>query len=164
MGDIIELLLELAEAHRHGNTRTLPPVTTAEVLERAVQEIRHSRHQEERAVAGAVALRKQLEDLRAEIGGEEVPVPAVGAGAEALAVLLRCRRGLQDCTHCPATSCVDNRSPEALYLQDLKAAAGEYLVPLPEPGTTVAKLLSANVLLRRKNEELRRKAGRSSGD
>ena len=34
--------------------------------------------------------------------------------------------------------------------KDLEDAAGELLVELPEPGTVTAKLLSANVLLRRK--------------
>jgi len=40
--------------------------------------------------------------------------------------------------------------------QDLKDAAGDLPVELPEPGTPMAKLLSANVLLRRENEKLRR--------
>lgn len=39
--------------------------------------------------------------------------------------------------------------------RDLEEAAGDLPVELPEPGTVVAKLLSANVLLRRENERLR---------
>lgn len=39
--------------------------------------------------------------------------------------------------------------------KDLKDAAGELLVDIPEPGSTTAKLLSANVLLRRENEKVR---------
>lgn len=39
--------------------------------------------------------------------------------------------------------------------QDLHDAAGELLVSLPEPGTTEAKLLSANVLLRQEVERLK---------
>lgn len=37
---------------------------------------------------------------------------------------------------------------------DFAEAAGEFLVPMPEPGTPTAKLLSANVLLRRDNARL----------
>lgn len=37
---------------------------------------------------------------------------------------------------------------------DLKAAAGDLPVPMPEPGTDMARLLSANVLLRRRVSEL----------
>jgi hypothetical protein len=39
--------------------------------------------------------------------------------------------------------------------KDIEDAAGEYLVDLPEPGTPVAVLLSANILMRRENERLR---------
>lgn len=39
--------------------------------------------------------------------------------------------------------------------QDLKDAAGELMVPMPEPGTDMAKLLSANVLLRQREARLR---------
>ncbi len=40
--------------------------------------------------------------------------------------------------------------------QDLKDAAGELVVPMPEPGTDMAKLLSANVILRQREERLRK--------
>lgn len=36
------------------------------------------------------------------------------------------------------------------YLADLEAAAGELKIPVPEPGSDLAKLLAANVLLRRR--------------
>jgi hypothetical protein len=39
--------------------------------------------------------------------------------------------------------------------EDLRLAAGELLVPIPEPGSDMSRLLSANVLLRRENERLR---------
>lgn len=39
----------------------------------------------------------------------------------------------------------------AAHEADLAAAAGELLVPVPTPGTDAAKLLTANVLLRREN-------------
>lgn len=38
----------------------------------------------------------------------------------------------------------------AQYRQDLKDAAGKLAVPMPEPGTDMAKLLRANVLLRQR--------------
>lgn len=41
---------------------------------------------------------------------------------------------------------------------DLLEAAGELLIPIPQPGTTEAKILSANVLLRNKLAILRPKA------
>lgn len=166
MGDITELLIELAAAFRHGNTRTLPPVTTAEILERGVQEIRDSRRQEERAMVRAVELQEELADLRTlALGqGQDGSLSSVGAGSESLAILLRCQRGYQDCGRCPALRCCDNRSPEAQSLRDLAEAAGELLVPLPEPGTPVAKLLAANVILRRENENLRRRLERPTSD
>ena len=37
----------------------------------------------------------------------------------------------------------------AVHEQDLADAAGELKVPLPEPGSMVAKLLHANVMLRK---------------
>lgn len=47
------------------------------------------------------------------------------------------------------------------YREDLLAAAGELAIPAPEPGTDMARLLMANILLRRdcgyltrKNKEL----------
>jgi hypothetical protein len=39
--------------------------------------------------------------------------------------------------------------------EDLERAAGDFPVPMPEPGTDMAVLLSANVLLRRENATLR---------
>lgn len=166
MGDITELLIELATAFRHGNTRTLPPVTTAEILERGVQEIRDSRRQEELAMVRAVELQEELADLRTlAIGqGQDGSLPSVGAGSESLAILLRCQRGLQDCGRCPALKCCDNRSPEAQYMRDLAEAAGENMVPLPEPGTPAAKLLAVVVVLRRENESLRHRLGRSASE
>lgn len=43
---------------------------------------------------------------------------------------------------------------------DLAAAAGELLVPIPMPGTDMARLLLANVLLRRERDELRKENAR----
>jgi hypothetical protein len=43
----------------------------------------------------------------------------------------------------------------AKFRADLAAAAGECCVPIPEPGTDMAKLLTANVLMRREIERLR---------
>lgn len=40
----------------------------------------------------------------------------------------------------------------AAYDSDAQDAAGEYLIPVPTPGTPMAKLLVANVLMRRRNE------------
>jgi len=40
------------------------------------------------------------------------------------------------------------------YERDFKAAAGELLVEIPEPGTEVSRLLAANVLLRRQVADL----------
>lgn len=40
----------------------------------------------------------------------------------------------------------------AAYDGDVQDAAGEYLIPVPTPGTPMAKLLVANVLMRRRNE------------
>lgn len=39
--------------------------------------------------------------------------------------------------------------------KDMEEAAGELPMPIPEPGTDMAKLMSANILLRRENERLR---------
>ena len=47
------------------------------------------------------------------------------------------------------------------YLADLEAVAKDLPVPMPEPGTDMAKLLTANVLLRRRVEVL--KADRDQG-
>ncbi len=41
------------------------------------------------------------------------------------------------------------------HMADLEAAAGEFLVDLPEPGTPIAVLLRANRLLREENRKLR---------
>ena len=41
-----------------------------------------------------------------------------------------------------------------VYEDDMKAAAGELLVDLPRPGTSMAKLLSANVLMRHQRQRL----------
>jgi hypothetical protein len=38
---------------------------------------------------------------------------------------------------------------------DMEAAAGELRVPLPEPGTDMARLVSANVIMRRERAALR---------
>ncbi len=38
--------------------------------------------------------------------------------------------------------------------KDVRDAAGEYLVPIPTPGTPMAKLLTANVLMRRDDQRL----------
>ncbi len=43
---------------------------------------------------------------------------------------------------------------------DLAAAAGELLVPIPPPGTDAARLLTANVLMRRERDAAREKARR----
>lgn len=40
------------------------------------------------------------------------------------------------------------------YLKDLEDAAGELLVPMPVPGTEMAKLLSANVLLKHRLQKV----------
>jgi hypothetical protein len=50
---------------------------------------------------------------------------------------------------------------EALaYRKDLEDAAGELLIPLPEPGSDMAKMMTANALLRRRSQDvLSEKAG-----
>lgn len=40
------------------------------------------------------------------------------------------------------------------HARDLKAAAGECMVPLPEPGTPLARVVRANALLRRERDEM----------
>lgn len=47
------------------------------------------------------------------------------------------------------------RARAAVFEKDLSDAAGELLVDVPEPGSVVAKLLTANILLRRENDKLR---------
>lgn len=42
----------------------------------------------------------------------------------------------------------NNERKYRILRQDLEAAAGELLVPLPEPGTDMAKVVTANKLLR----------------
>lgn len=44
----------------------------------------------------------------------------------------------------------------AAHEKDVRDAAGEYIVPIPTPGTPIAKLLAANVLMRRENARLNR--------
>jgi len=57
------------------------------------------------------------------------------------------------CENCDGI--VDLKPVVAQMKKDLEDAAGELLVDIPKPGTVTAKLLSANVLLRRENETLR---------
>lgn len=58
--------------------------------------------------------------------------------------------------HEPRRQYVSELIAEVRGLQsDLKDAAGELLVDAPEPGTEKAKLVSANVLMRRENQTLR---------
>ena len=47
---------------------------------------------------------------------------------------------------------------------DFAEAAGELLVEIPEPGTVLSKLLSANVLMRRENADLRAQLARRDED
>jgi hypothetical protein len=51
----------------------------------------------------------------------------------------------------------DLRPILAQMQKDMEDAAGELLMPIPEPGTDIAKLMSGNILLRRENERLRHK-------
>lgn len=51
---------------------------------------------------------------------------------------------------------VENMRAERDTLRaDLAAAAGELMVPIPEPGTDASRMLLANVLMRRERTELR---------
>ena len=50
---------------------------------------------------------------------------------------------------------VAERAEVERHCQDLRHAAGELLVPLPEPGTDVARLLRANRLMRDELASLR---------
>ena len=48
--------------------------------------------------------------------------------------------------------------------EDLERAAGDFPVPIPEPGTDMAVILSANVLLRKENERLKKQVADSHED
>lgn len=50
------------------------------------------------------------------------------------------------------------------YREDLRLAAGELAIPVPTPGTDMARLLSANVLMRREIERLDREYAATSDD
>lgn len=43
----------------------------------------------------------------------------------------------------------------AEHREDVRLASGELLIPIPEPGTETARLLRANVLMRRERDEAR---------
>lgn len=60
------------------------------------------------------------------------------------------------CENCDGPA--DLRPIVAQMRKDIEDAAGELALPVPEPGTDMAKLMSANVLLRRENERLRHEA------
>jgi hypothetical protein len=60
------------------------------------------------------------------------------------------------CENCDGPA--DLRPIVAQMRKDLEDAAGELALPVPEPGTDMAKLMAANVLLRRENEKLRHEA------
>jgi hypothetical protein len=47
------------------------------------------------------------------------------------------------------------RAENERLTKDLSDAAGELLIEMPEPGSVMSKLLSANILLRRENDRLR---------
>jgi hypothetical protein len=54
-----------------------------------------------------------------------------------------------DCERCGLVTEVDHlRMLLATHERDLQDAAGELMIPIPEPGTSAAKLLSANALMR----------------
>lgn len=56
------------------------------------------------------------------------------------------------------------RAKLAAALNDTADAAGELLVPIPEPGTMVAKLLAANAIMRRERDDARATAREKARD
>jgi hypothetical protein len=113
----------------------------------------------ERAIKDwAIIVAMELEDRQEDVARLEslagwATAVSIGAAAEAPRVLAMCRQGSQECSVCPVTACCDNTFPAATAIKDLRMAARELLVP--EPGTDMARLLSANILLRREMAECR---------
>ena len=105
----------------------------------------------------ADAMRRALERCRAERDEARAEVEQLRGAADEAGRRARDEGGkaaYDDYDQCRESYAKAKAEVERLR-GDLADAAGELLVSLPEPGTEVAKLLSANVLLRAEVKRLR---------
>lgn len=135
MGDILDKLEELVRYiglnQESGTPEEVDLDQVAEWLAGAIDVISQGRQDLDRVVTRSATLQEEAVKLRHEIGQLQ------GVEADLRGELVHFRGKL------------------AGRETDFRDAAGEVMVPVPEPGTDMAKLLSANVLLRRELADAR---------